>query len=80
MVGYRIREGSHRRPLLGHWLSLALVALACPSMRAQETVRREWQVDGITRNDWCSSLRRPNKNRPRWCLSSMATEVRVATR
>jgi len=50
MVGYRICEGSHRRPLLGHWLSLALVALACPSMRAQETVRREWQVDGVTRN------------------------------
>ena len=50
MVGYRILEGLHRRPLLGHWLSLALVALACPSMRAQETVRREWQVDGVTRN------------------------------
>ena len=50
MVGYRIREGSHGLPLLGHWLSLALVALACPSMRAQETVRREWQVDGVTRN------------------------------
>jgi len=50
MVGYPIREGSHGLPLLGHWLSLALVALACPSMRAQETVRREWQVDGVTRN------------------------------
>lgn len=50
MVGHGILPGFSRSPLPWDWLSVALVALSCLSTRAQETVRREWQVDGVTRN------------------------------
>ncbi|MFM8930545.1 MAG: alpha/beta hydrolase family esterase [Gemmataceae bacterium] len=49
MPGKRSLPASNWPEVSRHWLSLALVALSCLPTRAQETVRREWQVDGITR-------------------------------